>query len=132
MQTLTRKLGLKPGMRALILSGPRGYLGALIPRPAGLRIASAARGSHDFVQVFVRSGAELRKVAPRAVQCVAPGGPLWITYPKKTSDLAGDLGREEVRAVMARLGHHAVTAIAIDETWSGLRFRPRKKMSSPP
>jgi hypothetical protein len=49
---------------------------------------------------------------------------VWITYPKKTWGVESDLSREEVWDAMSATGWRPVTQIAIDEVWSGLRFRP--------
>ena len=49
---------------------------------------------------------------------------LWFAYPKGTSKIKTDINRDSIRETGEEYGITTVTAIAIDETWSGLRFRP--------
>ncbi len=126
--TLTKKLGIKPNYKLLILNAPEGYLEMLSSLPEGAEIKTHAEGSFDLVQIFLYNKADVEKYAPIGIQAVKPGGLLWFTYPKKTakikSDITRDTGWESVRAV----GWRPVTQIAIDETWSALRFRPESEV----
>jgi hypothetical protein len=126
--SLTRKLGIKPDYRLLILNAPEGYLETSGTLPEGAEIKTSAEGSFDLVQIFLYNKADVEKLAPTGIQAVKPGGLLWFTYPKKTakikSDITRDTGWESVRAV----GWRPVTQIAIDETWSALRFRPESEV----
>ena len=121
---LVRKLGIKVGMRALIVGAPPVYLKLLVPLPKGVVITSTADGVHPFVQVFATSLAEISKVSANLLRHVAGGGLLWIAYPKKTSGIESDLSRDLVAEAMSRTGWRPVSIIAIDEIWSALRFRP--------
>jgi hypothetical protein len=126
--SLIKKLGIKPDHKLLILNAPEGYLETLGTLPEGTDIKTRAEGSFDLVQIFLYNKADVEKRAPTGIQVVKPGGLLWFTYPKKTakikSDITRDTGWESVRAV----GWRPVTQIAIDETWSALRFRPESEV----
>jgi hypothetical protein len=126
--SITKKLGIKPNHKLLILNAPDGYLETLDTIPEGAEIQTHAEGSFDFVQIFLYNKADVEKYAPTGIQTVKPGGLLWFTYPKKTakvkSDITRDTGWESVRAA----GWRPVTQIAIDETWSSLRFRPESEV----
>ncbi len=132
---IARKLGLKPGMRALIVNAPEEYLKWLAPLPEGVTVSHAIAGTHEFVQFFAVRRAEITKAAPSLLKHAAAGAYLWITYPKKTSGVASDLSRDVVWDAMIPTGWRPVTQIAIDDVWSALRFRPvedvkiRKKAS---
>jgi len=119
-----KKLGLKPGMRALVVAAPDGYLKSLAPLPEGVILSQRIGGSHEFVQFFATQKSEIEKSAKKLLQSAAPGALVWITYPKKTSGLASDLSREAVWAAMEGTGWRPVSQIAIDEVWTALRFRP--------
>ena len=127
---ISKKLGLKPGMRALIVGAPEGYLKWIAPLPEGVTVSDSIAGTHDFVQFFAVRRAESIKAAPSLLKHTAPGGLVWITYPKKTSGVASDLSREEVWEAMIPTGWRPVTQIAIDKVWSGLRFRPVEDVKS--
>jgi hypothetical protein len=120
----TKKLGLKPGMRALVVAAPAGYLESLAPLPEGVVMSEALGGTHEFVQFFATRRSDIEKSAKKLLKSAAPGALVWITYPKKTSGVESDLSREEVWAAMEGTGWRPVSQIAIDEVWSALRFRP--------
>jgi hypothetical protein len=124
MKPVSRKLGMNPGMRALIIAPPAGYLNLLTPLPDGLTVSSRAAGSYPFVQVFVTRLSEIRKLAEKLSKHAAPNALVWISYPKKTSKAEGDLSRDVIREAMSVSGWRAVSIVAIDEVWSALRFRP--------
>jgi hypothetical protein len=121
---LARKLGIKPGMRALVVGAPPVYLKLLAPLPEGVVITSTARGTHPFVQFFATSLSDLGKSAPSLLNHVARGALLWIAFPKKTSGIESDLSRDVIAQAMRRTGWRPVSIVAINEVWSALRFRP--------
>ena len=127
---LARKLGLNPGMRALIIAPPPGYLKLLAPLPDSLTVSSKADGVYPFVQVFAMRLSEIGEFAKKLPKYAAPNALVWISYPKKTSKLKGDLSRDVIRKAMSRAGWRAVSIVAIDVVWSALRFRPTGQIGS--
>ena len=127
---VARKLGMNPGMRALIAAPPPGYLKLLTPLPDGLTVSSRADGMYPFVQIFATRLAEINRIAQRLSNLAAPNALVWISYPKKTSRTGGDLSRDLVREAMSGTGWRAVSIVAIDEVWSALRFRPAGQAGS--
>jgi hypothetical protein len=47
----------------------------------------------------------------------------WVAYPKKSSKIESDLGRDESWKTLQAFGFTPNFAVAIDEKWSGLRFK---------
>ncbi len=127
---VARKLGMNPGMRGLIIAPPLGYLKLLAPLPNGLTVSSRAHGMYPFVQVFATRPSEISRFAQRLSKYAAPNALVWISYPKKTSKLAGNLSRDVIRKAMSVRGWRAVSIVAIDEVWSALRFRPAGQVGS--
>ena len=125
---LLKKLGIKPGKSLLILNAPDGYIATLAPLPEDATLQTQAGGTFDFVQVFVRDKADLHRNAPTAMQALKSGGLLWFTYPKKTSAIKSDISRDVLWEELSDTGMSPVTMIAIDETWSALRFRPTSEV----
>ena len=121
---VARKLGMNPGMRVLIISPPAGYLKLLAPLPDGLTVSSRSGGMYPFVQVFATRLSEINRLAQRLSKHAAPNALVWISYPKKTAKLKGDLSRDVIRKAMSGEGWRAVSIVAIDDVWSALRFRP--------
>ena len=124
INSIVRKLGIKPGMRVLIVSAPPAYLKLLAPLPEGVVISSVKDGTYPFIQFFPTSLADISKLVPGLLKHAAPGALLWIAYPKKTSGIESDLSRDLISEAMNGTGWRPVSIIAIDEVWSALRFRP--------
>ena len=80
-------------------------------------------GIYDAVQLFVQSKEELEEFGPQAVALLKPEAMLWIAYPKKSSGIKTNLNRDNGWEILFALGYSGVRQIAIDETWSALRFR---------
>lgn len=122
---LAKKLGIRKETRLTLLNMPQGFL-ARLPLPenvtASRRAAEAAR-----VILFVRNRAELQRQFGKAAACVAPGGGLWIAWPKKSSGADSDLDGNFVRETGLASGWVDYKVCAIDETWSGFLFAPAKK-----
>jgi hypothetical protein len=127
---IAKKLGMKDGMRTLMVNAPAEYEKMLEPLPAGLSISNALKSTYPFVQYFVTSKAELTEFAPQLLMHAAPGAIVWITYPKKTSGVKSDLYREAVWDAMSGTGWGPVSSVAIDDVWSGLRFRAVSEIRS--
>jgi len=130
MTSIVKKLGLKSGMRALVLGAPSGYMDSLAPLPDEVAVAESLGSAHEFVQFFATKKSEITKSAKKLLQSAAPGAVVWVTYPKKTSSVDSDLSREEVWAAMEGTGWRPVSQIAIDDVWSALRFRPIQDVKS--
>lgn len=129
---LTKKLAIKPGYKLLILNARDGYINTLNPLPEGATLHTKAVGQSgfDFVQVFVRSKADVDSHAQSAVAALKPGGLLWFAFPKKTAKLKTDITRDVGWDTLTAMAYGPVTAIAIDDTWSALRFRPNSEVKS--
>ncbi len=127
---IAKKLGLKPGMSALIVAAPKDYRAKLDPLPDGVNLTDKMGGVHPFVQLFATRKAEIQKSTAKLLKAAAPGALVWITYPKKTSGVESDLSREEVWSAMEATGWRPVSQIAIDDVWSALRFRPVEDVKS--
>jgi predicted SnoaL-like aldol condensation-catalyzing enzyme len=130
MTSMVKKLGLKPGMRALVLGAPSGYMNSLAPLPDQVEVSQNLGSTHEFVQFFATKKSDIAKSAKKLLQSATPGALVWITYPKKTSGVDSDLSREAVWAAMEGTGWRPVSQIAIDEIWSALRFRPTEDVKS--
>ena len=102
---------MNPGMRALIIAPPPGYLRLLAPVPDGLTVSSRAGGMYPFVQVFATRLSEISKFAEKLPKHAAPNALVWISYPKKTSKAEGDLSRDVIREAMRVVGWRTVSIV---------------------
>ena len=127
---VARKLGMNPGMRALVIAPPPDYLKLLAPLHHELNVSSRAAGMYPFVQVFATRLSEISRFARKLSKHAAPNALVWVSYPKKTSKVEGNLSRDVIREAMSAAGWRAVSIVAIDEVWSALRFRPSGQVGS--
>jgi hypothetical protein len=117
---LEPKLGVRDETTMLLIGAPDGFGKAL--RRAELVEAGPAR----IVMLFVPDSAALAGQFDDAKSAIAPGGSLWICWPKKTSGVQSDLSEREVRGYALERGLVDFKVAAIDQTWSGLRFARKK------
>jgi hypothetical protein len=127
---IARKLQVKPNHQVAVVNAPEGYAALLEPLPEGARLLAAPAGGADVVQVFVRDQAELERVGRPVLGSVRPGGLLWVCYPKGGRKAGSDLSRDVLWELMSRGGLAGVTLVAIDDTWSCMRFRPAAEVGT--
>ena len=119
---LVKKLGLKPGAKALFVDAPTNYPELLIEIPATVNVLRRAGKNMDFIHLFVVSRARLHERLPALKRALAPAGMLWISWPKKSSQMTKDLSEPDVRSAGLDAGLVDVKICAVDEDWSGLKF----------
>jgi hypothetical protein len=83
--------------------------------------AGSGRGS--TVVSFVGSRAELAARWREAVDALSEGGALWLAYPKKSAGKGADIDRDHGWDPLTEAGWVGVSQIALDATWSALRFK---------
>lgn len=119
---LVTKLGLKPGMKVLLLAEPDDYVPLLGGLPEGVVVASARARGYDFVHWFVTKAAELRRGLPGLAKRLKPTGMIWVSWPKKASGVPSEVARHQVMEAAKAAGLVDVKVAAVDETWSGLKL----------
>lgn len=111
--TLAAKLNLKPGEKVRVLNAPNGlHLGL-----------ETTKSDANAVLVFAKNKAEVDKHAGSLITAALADKVAWIAYPK-AGQLGTDLNRDLLWKHLDGKGIRPVRNVAIDETWSALRFRP--------
>ncbi len=123
---LAAKLGIKPGFRVKVKNAPTNYQALLRPLPNDVQISPRLKAPVQLWHLFVRSRAELARHLHRALREMAPGGMIWISWPKKASGVKTDMTEDAVRAAALPIGLVDVKVCAVDETWSGLKLVRRR------
>ncbi len=125
-EALLKRLQIKPGRTVLLLNPPPGYRERLLPLPEGATLLTddAPQAGADIVQLFVHRQTDVETLARRGIAALKPGGILWLTYPKRSKTVQTDINRDTGWDSVTAAGWLPVTQIAVDETWSALRFRP--------
>ena len=114
------KLLLKPGMRVGFVNPPPGHRDLLGPLPEGAGVAD--RGEVDLLLVFARNRADVEAAVPE-LERVPAGKLLWIAYPKGGAKKGTDLNRDILWELVKPQGLVGVTLVALDDTWSAMRFK---------
>ena len=122
--SLVKKLRIQPGQRLLILSAPAGYVASLGELPDGVEVCEEPEGTFDFVHLFVKDSDEYAELSLLALAAVSYDGLLWISYPKRSSQVETDLTRDVLWKLAEKSGVRPVTQVSIDDVWSAMRFRP--------
>jgi hypothetical protein len=114
---VTAKLQIKPGQLVAVLAADGEVPSVAAGNPP------AGPGEADAVVAFARNRAELDSVAGPAIEAARLDKLAWIAYPK-AGQLGTDLNRDILGALVTARGAQPVRQVAIDGTWSALRFRP--------
>jgi hypothetical protein len=119
-KSVAEKLLVKPG-GTLWLSHPDrlGLIGAL---PDGVAAAGSLDGASVGL-VFADSAADVRSVLDGQRASLGAAGVLWVLYPKANK---ADVNRDSLWPILGEYGLRPISQIAVDGTWSALRFRPVK------
>ena len=126
--SLSKKLLMKAGQRAVIIKPPAGYLERLEPLPEGVELVGSPEGQFDFVQVFVKNMEDLQKFLPIAAQAVKHDALLWIAYPKGGVKAGTDLNRDILWNAVSPHKLSGVALVSLGEVWSAMRFRPSERV----
>ncbi len=125
---LAAKLGIKPGMRVVLLGAPDALNTLLAPLPDGVTVEQSLVDvmCAPFLHYFTTQHAQLQADFAALKAALAPDGMLWISWPKRASKVATDLDENVIRATGLAHGLVDVKVAAVDETWSALKFVYRK------
>ncbi len=83
--------------------------------------------TYDFIQYFVTNKANLEHTFPILKKHLNAYGLLWVSWPKKSAKKDTDLTENDVMKIGLAHGLVDVKVVAVDETWSGLKFVYRLK-----
>ena len=125
------KLGYKDGQRVWFIGLPDGLAHLADARAFSNQTRTdIPTGSHngdfDLVHWFTKSAADLGTWLEALQQAIARDGMIWISWPKKASNVATDVTEDVIRSQALQLDLVDVKVCAIDEIWSGLKLVIRK------
>ena len=122
---LAKKLGMKPHQRIALVNAPTGLPVLLGDLPAGARLLKRPRKPVDLTLWFVTGRRVLERGMQNQARRLGRDG-IWIMWPKQASAMAAEVSQSDVRR--SGLGAALVDfkIVAIDETWSGLKFTRRR------
>jgi hypothetical protein len=124
---LAKKLGYADGASLYAVGMPTSVKAEIFETAKPKFTAKAAKGlvaAHVFATESKKLEAELKKLRP----LIAPGGVVWVSWPKKAAKVATDITEDGIRTIALPMGYVDVKVCAVDETWSGLKLVIRKAL----
>jgi hypothetical protein len=122
-RSIADKLLLKPGQRIAVVGAPGDYTALVGGLPAGATVTTTPTRDADVIHLFVEDRAALAARWPAVAAALGPETLLWISYPKRGPGVTTDLTRDVGWAPVREAGYDPVTQVAIDATWSAMRYR---------
>lgn len=124
---LWKKLGYADSTRAWVAGAPEDY-SAILGLPPDVRVEWLARSIHriGFAHIFETKASRLQKSLAKLRTTIAPGGVVWVSWPKKASGVATDITEDRIRDIALPMGFVDIKVCAVDGTWSGLKLVIRK------
>jgi hypothetical protein len=132
MATLFDKLQLKDHNEILVLQAPESFETELSRLPI-LHIHRTIESLPEirFSLAFVTKQSEVDALAPEIAARAKADAAVWFAYPKGTSKkYKCDFNRDTGWAALNAAGFDTVRSIAINEDWTGLRFRRKEFIKS--
>jgi len=123
---LVKKLGLAPPLRLFLAGAPPEYDSWLDGLPAGVSLVRRAPRTVEAAHVFATRRAALAKRLASLRRSLAPAGFLWVSWPKKSSNVPTEVTEDVIRELALPLGLVDVKVCAVTEVWSGLKLVIRR------
>jgi hypothetical protein len=120
-KTVAEKLLIKPNTTVWLSDPAR--LPLLTPMPDGVREVGALATASTAV-LFAEDAASVRLQLEQHSADLAKPGAFWVAYPKGNK---ADINRDTLWPIVADFDMRPCGQVAIDNHWSGLRFRPNRE-----
>ena len=121
-QSFAQKLNLKPGQVLALVNPPKGMAEALAAQLPENPLAAGAPSQAEAVLVFLTMQVEAGSLAG-IYASLKTGGLTWAAYPKGGSKVPTNLNRDILWKLVEPTGWRPVRMVALDDTWSAMRFR---------
>jgi hypothetical protein len=112
-RTIAEKMGVEAGTRAIILDAPAGVVEALDLPPLDRK--TTLSGTFAYIYQFATTQADLERQFRRLSAHLAPGGMLWVSWPKR-KQLDTDLTLQRVIGIGYDHGLVESKTIGVDAT----------------
>lgn len=124
---LALKLSLKDGQRVWWDGMPESVRAEIEAEGLALNLLSAAQAPIDAAHIFVTEYADMEAKLARLRPLLAPGGFIWVSWPKKASKVPTDITEDRIRdSILPTTDLVDVKVCAVDPTWSGLKLMIRR------
>jgi len=125
---LLHRLQIEAGTKLWLINVPQHIAEEIT---AGAEVEPVSGDSYyDGVLACFAGPAEVEAMVPRILKELPPDGLLWVAYRAGQAGAAAGLTRDTGWAALENNGLRQVRAVALDEDWSALRFRPKEKVEA--
>lgn len=125
---LPKKLGIKQGSLFVTRHAPADFGETLGELPPEAEWRKQLRSGLDVVVAFYTDRSRMVAEWPKLTAAVAPGGTVWIAWPKRSSKVPTDITEDVLREEFLPTGWVDNKVCAVDDIWSGLRFALRREL----
>lgn len=116
--TRATKLRIRPGSTVWLSDPTR--LGLLGPLPESVDVVERPDGA-SVALVIGDDAATVRSRIGADAPALRAADAFWVLYPKGNRT---DVNRDSLWPILAEHGFRPISQVAVDDTWSALRFRP--------
>lgn len=125
---LAKKLSLKNGMRVWWDGMPASVREEIESEGLMLQPLERPKAPIDAAHIFVTARADMAAKLAALRPLLAPGGFIWVSWPKKASKVPTDITEDGIREViLPDTDLVDVKVCAIDSVWSGLKLMVRRE-----
>jgi len=125
---LAKKLSLKDGMRVWWSAMPASVREEIAVEGLQLELLDSPEPPLDAAHIFVTKRDELEARLHQLLPVIQRDGFIWVSWPKKTSEVSTDITEDVIRDVCLPMGLVDVKVCSIDAVWSGLKLVIRKAL----
>lgn len=119
---LLNKLGIKPGLKLLLINAPDNY-NTLLEADVNDQL-SKKNDTPDFVHLFVKTNkefeSEMKKLKPLCKK--NPSITVWVSWYKKSAKIPTDITEDTIRNYALKNDLVDVKVCAVSDIWSGLKL----------
>jgi len=123
---LAKKLGVKAGQRTWRHNMPASVAGEIDQSGIAPTLLRTPAPGLEMAHIFVTRRTELAEHLAQLRKLLSPHGTIWVSWPKKSAQVATDITEDAIRAVALPLGFVDIKVCAVDAVWSGLKLVIRK------
>jgi hypothetical protein len=119
---LIKKLGVKPGMKLLLINTPEDYFSLVEMNLNGQLVKP--NETPDLVHLFVRNNKEFEKemIKLKAACKKNPAITIWVSWYKRSSNIETDLTEDVIRNYALKNDLVDVKVCSVSNVWSGLKL----------